>query len=99
MTVASIARRLGLPRQAVHRVIVDLVDQGHVEKFANPDHARSEFVTLTQEGRAVHRRLARSSDGHRSELLATAGVSERELEMTRDVLKRIIASFRDQASD
>jgi DNA-binding MarR family transcriptional regulator len=98
MTVASIARRLGLPRQAVHRVVVDLVAHGHAEKLANPDHSRSELVTLTDEGRSVQRNLARASDDHRSAVLAAAAISDRELEMTRDVLRRILEVLRAQAS-
>ena len=97
MTVAAIARRLGLPRQAVHRVVDDLVAQGHVEKFANPDHSRAELVTLTDEGRLVHSRLAQASNDHRSELLAAAGVSDQELEVARDVLRRILEVFRAQS--
>jgi DNA-binding MarR family transcriptional regulator len=99
MTVASIARRLGLARQAVHRVVVDLVAQGHVRKLANPDHSRSELVTLTPQGRAIQRRLARSSDDHRSALLTAAGVSDRDLEKARNVLRRILEAFRAQADE
>jgi DNA-binding MarR family transcriptional regulator len=97
LTVASIARRLGLPRQALHRVVDDLVAQGHVRKIANPDHARSELVSLTPEGRSVLGKLWRASDLHRSEILNVANVSDKEIEATCDVLRRILTAFR--ASD
>jgi DNA-binding MarR family transcriptional regulator len=93
LTVASIARRLGLPRQAVHRVVDDLVVQGHVRKVANPDHARSELVSLTPEGRSVLRKLSRASDRHRSGILNAAGVSDDEIEVACDVLRRILTAF------
>jgi DNA-binding MarR family transcriptional regulator len=97
LTVASIARRLGLPRQAVHRVVDDLVAQGHVEKLPNADHARSELVSLTAEGRSVLRKMRRASDRHRSDLLDAASVSDEEIEMARDVLSRILTAFRGSA--
>jgi DNA-binding MarR family transcriptional regulator len=95
LTVAAIARRLGLARQAVHRVVDDLVRQGHVERLANPDHARSELVSLTPEGRSVWRQMMRSSARHRAGILDSAGVSDKEIEVVRDVLRRMIAAFRE----
>jgi DNA-binding MarR family transcriptional regulator len=93
LTVAAIARRLGLARQAVHRVVDDLVIQGHVRKLPNPDHARAELVSLTPAGRAVLLQLWRDSDRHRAGLLDAAGVTAAEVEATREVLKRLIKAF------
>jgi DNA-binding MarR family transcriptional regulator len=93
LTVATIARRLGLPRQAVHRVVDDLVTQGHVRKLANPDHARSELVSLTPDGRSLLEVLRLESGRHRSQLLETANVTEEELAAAQQVLRRIIAAF------
>ncbi len=45
--VAQIARRLGLTRQAVQRVVDDLERLGFVEFADNPDHKRSKLVVLT----------------------------------------------------
>jgi DNA-binding MarR family transcriptional regulator len=99
LTVASIARRLGLPRQAVHRVVDDLITQGHVRKIANPDHQRSELVSLTPEGRTLHRQLHSEANNHRRELLRTAAVSDDELANARDVLRRIVAAFKDTGEE
>jgi DNA-binding MarR family transcriptional regulator len=95
LTVAAIARRLGLARQAVHRVVDDLVRQAHVERLANPDHARSELVSLTPDGRSVWRQMMRSSTRHRAGILDAAGVSDEEIDVVRDVLRRMIAAFRE----
>ena len=99
LTVASIARRLGLPRQAVHRVVDDLITQGHVRKITNPDHLRSELISLTPEGRTLQRLLHREADRHRLELLRTAAVSDDELANARDVLRRIVAAFKEEARE
>jgi DNA-binding MarR family transcriptional regulator len=83
LTVAAIARRLGLPRQA----------QAHVQKLPNPDHARAELISLTEEGRTVLHQLWRESDRHRLELVKTADLSEQDLATAREVLKRLVAAF------
>lgn len=45
--VAQIARRMGLTRQAVQRVVHDLERLGFVELAENPDHKRAKLVVLT----------------------------------------------------
>jgi DNA-binding MarR family transcriptional regulator len=94
LSAAAIARRLGLARQAVHRVVDDLVAQGHVARVANPDHVRSDLISLTPEGRSVLRKMWRASDRHRSGILAAADVSDEEIDVARDVLRRILAALR-----
>jgi DNA-binding MarR family transcriptional regulator len=93
LTVAAIARRLGLPRQAVHRVVDDLVAQAHVQKLPNPDHARAELISLTDAGRTVLHQLWRESDRHRLELVRAADLSDQDLATAREVLKRLLAAF------
>jgi DNA-binding MarR family transcriptional regulator len=70
----------------------DLVEQGHVRKVVNPDHARSELISLTPAGRSVLDKLWRASDRHRSDVLKLAQVSDDELAATRDVLRRILTA-------
>jgi DNA-binding MarR family transcriptional regulator len=50
-TVPGIAQRLGISRQAVQRVVDDLVDDGLAALVANPAHRRSPHVALTAPGR------------------------------------------------
>jgi DNA-binding MarR family transcriptional regulator len=50
LTVAMIARRLGLTRQSVQRVADMLVDEGLATYDPNPDHQRSPLLTLTPTG-------------------------------------------------
>ena len=53
LSVAQIARNMGLTRQAVQRVANALADIGLVEFTENPDHRRAKLVCLTVAGRAV----------------------------------------------
>src|SRR5437879_11099367 len=49
-TVPQAARRLGVTRQSVQRVVDLLVADGLAELLPNPDHARSPIVHLTAVG-------------------------------------------------
>jgi len=50
LTVAQIARRMGLARQGVQRIVNDLKALGMVELTENIDHVRAKLVTLTPKG-------------------------------------------------
>jgi DNA-binding MarR family transcriptional regulator len=53
MTVASIARQLGLQRQSVKRVVDAMIDEGIVEQRGNPNHLRAKLIALTASGRRL----------------------------------------------
>jgi DNA-binding MarR family transcriptional regulator len=50
LTVASIARAMGLTRQAVQRIVDLLAEKGLVAFQPNPQHLRAKLVTLTTAG-------------------------------------------------
>jgi len=54
MTVAQIARRMGLSRQAVQRVANDLAKGGLLEFIDNPDHKRARLLSLSDRGQAAY---------------------------------------------
>ena len=58
-TVSQISRAMGLTRQAVQRVVNDLVSIGLVSLENNPGHRRAKFVQLTEAGRAVIKKMDR----------------------------------------
>lgn len=53
LTVAQIARRMGLQRQSVQRLSDILVEQGVLGYHNNPDHKRAKLVDFTERGRAI----------------------------------------------
>ncbi len=97
-TVAGAARRLGLARQSVQRVVDDLVAAGQVQLGANPDHARSPLIVLTDQGRATLAALVHSSDSNRRALLDQAQLTADQLNYARAVLTRLLAALREQRS-
>lgn len=54
LSVAQIARRMGLSRQAVQRVANDLDAAGLTTYRDNPDHKRAKLVALTKQGKDVY---------------------------------------------
>jgi DNA-binding MarR family transcriptional regulator len=55
LSVAAIARNMGLSRQAVQRVANDLEQAGFVRFAPNPHHQRAQLVVLTASGTAAYR--------------------------------------------
>ena len=53
LSVASIARTIGLTRQGVRGVTAELVASGLVEFKPNPHHRRAQLVVLTAKGKDV----------------------------------------------
>ncbi|HEY3472310.1 MAG TPA: MarR family transcriptional regulator [Amycolatopsis sp.] len=90
LTVPAIGRRLGLVRQAVQRVVDDLVEAGQLRAEPNPAHRRSPLFACTPEGAEVLDRLWAESEPARRETVAAAGVTVGELREARAVLRRLI---------
>jgi len=53
LTVAQIARRMGLQRQSVQRLTDILVEQEILAYHPNPEHKRAKLVDFTAKGRQV----------------------------------------------
>ncbi|MEU6259474.1 MarR family transcriptional regulator [Streptomyces sp. NPDC047043] len=61
LSVAGIARAMGITRQSVQRIADLLVGRGLAEYRPNPAHRRAKLLTPTEEGRAA---IARINPGH-----------------------------------
>lgn len=95
-TVASAARRLGLARQSVQRVVDDLVAAGQLERRGNPDHARAPLIALTPQGQATLDALVQRSDAGRQGMLERAELRQDELDHARGVLRKLLAALQQQ---
>ena len=87
MTVAQIARRMGLTRQAVQRIAGDLEAGGFVEFIDNPDHRTAKLMRLTAEGEhkydAVTERYAQWAE------MLIAGMTAEDLGQTLGVVNEL----------
>jgi DNA-binding MarR family transcriptional regulator len=61
LTVAGIAREMGITRQSVQRVADILAERGLAQYRPNPAHRRAKLLTPTGQGRAA---IARIGPGH-----------------------------------
>ena len=86
-TVPQLARRRPLSRQTVQVQVNQLVSAGMAELLANPDHARSRLVRLTEAGRAAVVETESQEAGLVDALPPVA--STEELERTAAVLRRL----------
>lgn len=92
-TAATAARRLGLARQSVHRVLAELTNDGLVEQQPNPDHQTSPLMSLTAAGATTLAELIARGDAQRARLLQRSGIAAEELDSAREVIRALVATL------
>ena len=55
MSMAELARRLAISRQAVHKTVTELVRRGILEVLDDPERRNSKLVVYTDKGRQLNR--------------------------------------------
>jgi len=92
-TVSGLARRLGLSRQSVQRLVDEMVAAGILELRDNPAHKRARLAVVSAKGRELHR-LAEARRQPWTEGLASAlaghdpAAAEAALRALRETLTR-----------
>lgn len=99
MTVSDAARRLGLARQSVQRVVNELKAAGLVIATVNPDDARAPLVRPSDSGRETLARLDAAGSRHRSRLLAETDLDAESLHQARTTVRRLIRMLSAQAAE
>lgn len=87
MTVAQIARRMGLARQGVQRIVNDLVKLGMLCFETNIDHKRAPLISISEAGQKVMVKVSEAQVTWINEL--SKGFSERRLKQAVKVLGEI----------
>ncbi len=91
LPIASIARNIGLTRQAVRLVVGELIKSGLVRLEINPHHQRARLVVLTPDGIMAHAKAQERWTCWTSKL--AEGMTEAELlaagEMLQTMLSRV----------
>ena len=87
LTVAQIARRMGLARQGVQRIVNDLVDLGLVALEPNIDHKRAPLVVLTEAGKEVMTEVDKAQAAWVNKL--ADGLSERQVRQALKVIETV----------
>lgn len=87
LTVAQIARRMGLARQGVQRIVNDLVDLGMVEFEANLDHKRAQLVSISAVGETALGKIGNAQATWVNQL--AKGLGERQIKQALKTLKEL----------
>lgn len=87
MTVAQIARRMGLARQGVQRIVNDLKKLGMLVLEENLDHKRAPLILLSEEGQEAMKAVSEAHVAWFNRL--SEGFSERALKQTLRVLQSV----------
>jgi DNA-binding MarR family transcriptional regulator len=93
LSVAMIARRLGLTRQSVQRVADEIVIEDLASFEPNPDHQRSPLLILTPAGQETLDTInhaSRERNLQQAAALGEDGISE---------LRRLVRRYRDAISE
>jgi DNA-binding MarR family transcriptional regulator len=97
LPVAHIARNMGLSRQAVQRIVNDLVAQKLLRFAPNPHHQRAKLVVLTKEGMAMS-----ASAMERQQPWASAlgsGLTASDMQIAYRVLKGLRERLQSQINE
>ena len=98
LSVSAVARRLGLARQSVQRVVDDLAASGHVRLDPDPTDRRAPRVTLTAAGQECVARLFAASEAGRDAVLARAGVTAAALAEARRTVRALVRALSEPAA-
>ena len=91
LSVAEVAREIGVTRQSVQRVANLLVGQRLAEFRSNPAHRRSKLLAPTIAGREAVRRIAPAHAVYAQRLTAAFGTDQ--LHESLEVIVRLSAAF------
>ena len=87
LSVAQIARDMGLARQSVQKLADKLEKAGIVEYAPNPNHGRAKLVRLNEKGRRVMKALTQSQIRFANEIASAA--SSAEIEAALGVIRKL----------
>jgi DNA-binding MarR family transcriptional regulator len=94
--VPQLARTLSLPRQAVQRVVNELLEAGLVETVPNPLHRRSHLLAATASGSATLQAVRAREDASLARL--AAALTADEVAAAVRVLAALTGHFRDEVT-
>jgi DNA-binding MarR family transcriptional regulator len=96
-TVANIGRLMGLTRQAVQRVVNEMILAGLLESAPNPHHKRAVLVRQTPRGREMFDELTAQQVVWANAL--AEGLSEQDIERATAIMSRITLAFQTRVGE
>jgi DNA-binding MarR family transcriptional regulator len=93
--VAHIARRMGITRQSVQRIVNELKREGFLELASNPHHQRALLVTLTEKGSTAYAATTSRQIPWANRLASK--LTQRNLEAAVEVLRTLSDQLHERA--
>ncbi len=87
MTVAQIARRMGLARQGVQRIVNDLKKLEMINFLSNPDHKSAPLITISEAGRKTIIELNKAQAAWVNSL--SEGLSENQIKQALKLMETV----------
>lgn len=97
MTCSAAARRLGLARQSVQRVVDVMVGEGLLQSSFNEADRRAPLLQLTKEGHRVSNNMFSASEATRRRQLEAVSVEEGDMRQARKVIRSLITALQKDA--
>jgi DNA-binding MarR family transcriptional regulator len=95
--VARLARKMGLARQGVQRIVNELAAEGLAEFRPNPHHRRARLVTLTAAGEAAYAAASARQAPWANDL--ARGLPPGEIDTARALLQRMRARLEERREE
>lgn len=94
LPVAHVARNMGLTRQAVQRLVNEMVGDGLLRLGPNPHHQRAKLIHLTDAGRSAYEAAMKRQGPWSAEIAAGVNVGQIETAITtlRSLRRRLDTS-------
>ena len=87
LTVAQIARRMGLTRQGVQRIVNDLKQLDMVELLDNRDHKRAPLIAITSAGEIVMAKIDQAQINWVNQL--SCNLNEQTIHQALNLLEKV----------
>jgi DNA-binding MarR family transcriptional regulator len=94
LSVAQIARNMGLSRQAVQRLVNEMERDALVRFEPNPFHRRAKFVLLAPQGKAAYESAMKRQGPWACNL--AVGLTTKEIEAAAIILRKFRRRLEDQ---
>ena len=87
MTVSQIARRMGLSRQGVQRIVNDLEQIGIVSAQVNIDHKRASLIAISKKGERIMAKVNKAQISWVNQL--SKGLDKQNIDQTLELLQTV----------
>jgi len=96
LTMGELSEALSVSLSAATRITNWLVEDGYLQRLADPEDRRVVLVTLTEKGRALYRAIDKFTVDHVSQILSS--LTEDERAETFQMIYKITSALKEKAA-